>query len=132
MAAKKKLTECSDRDIEALENINEINELINKLEERKNQIAAELEDGCLADIEELLSSKGLDRSILSKLIPSSSSSTPSTDGRKKRADAGQPQPPYYRDPEDHSKTAGKKGRKPAWLVGLIEEIGKDACMIENQ
>jgi DNA-binding protein H-NS len=125
MAAKKQF---NDKDIQALDNIPEIDSLIERLSARREEVEASIKDTVLGDVIDLLEAKGLDRSILQELVPSASSN----DGRKKRADAGQPQPPYYRDPEDHSKTAGKKGRKPAWLVGLIEEIGKDACMIENQ
>jgi DNA-binding protein H-NS len=118
----------NDKDISALDDIVEIDTLIDKLAVRRDEIEAEIKDSVLGDVIELLEAKGLGREILRDLVPSSIA----TDGRKKRADSGVKQEPYYRDPNDHSKTAGKRGRNPAWLVGLIEEFGKDACMIENQ
>jgi DNA-binding protein H-NS len=121
--AKKQFT---DKDVAALDNIPEIDELINKLTARKDEVEAEIKDSVLGSVIELLEAKGLGREILSELVPSS------TDGRKKRVDSGVKQEPYYRDPNDHSKTAGKRGRKPAWLVSLIETTDIEALKIENQ
>lgn len=118
--AKKQFT---DKDIQDLDSIPEIDILIEKLTSRRAEIEAEIKDNVLGDIIELLEAKGLGREILRELVPSA----PSSDGRKPRTDKGQTQPPYYRNPNNHDLTAG-----PAWLVELIEEIGIDACMIENQ
>ena len=128
MPPKKKITEASDSDIQSLESIIDINVLIEKLENRKVEIAEILEDNTLSEIEELISSKGLDPSILQKLIPS----TTTTSNRKQRTDAGKVQPLYWRCPDDHSISQGRRGRKSVALLAAIEKHGEDACKIENQ
>jgi hypothetical protein len=127
MAAKKLITTATDQDIQNIDSIVDIDTLIVRLESRKEEIAAVLEDDALADIEELLSSKGLSKDILRKLIPASSGSN-----RKQRSDLGTKQVPYYRSIENQSLEAGKRGRKPAWLVAEIEQFGIEKCMISNQ
>ncbi|MBC8444257.1 H-NS histone family protein [Candidatus Woesearchaeota archaeon] len=84
-------------------------------------------DDILSQVQDLLGGAGLDVSVLSSLLPQ-----PST-GRKARSDAGVKQAPYYRNPDDHSQVAFKRGKKPGWMRELIDSGMKiEVLMIENQ
>ncbi|WP_193771268.1 H-NS family nucleoid-associated regulatory protein [Candidatus Magnetaquicoccus inordinatus] len=106
-----------------------------KLKERIEKEMDRQREKAIADLKKEMTEKAKALGVSIQFVLNVSSSTSPAEGvtpKKKRADAGIKQEPYYVNPQNSGEFAFKRGKKPTWFDQLVKSgVDPETLRIKN-